>query len=199
VAELKQLSEQSQKMPNEGTALSEESQGLTLPKWQDERHLGARHAFHGGFLGQYLGTMIDKSRPQSEKRCIIILSGKCRINNVALNIGDTPEIPVVDTMDLTIGTITDKVDVFNLVFDFNLYLAVRITEAMNGSDTVYTQRGVAVWQFDGSGTIDASGNWTRTGAENTGMDSVLELQNGDIVPIIIGTSFNYLLPGTWTY
>jgi len=55
------------------SALNEVYQRPTLVKWPEERHLGARHALHGGFLGQILKAMIDKFRSQSEKRCIKIL------------------------------------------------------------------------------------------------------------------------------
>ena len=102
-------------------------------------------------------------------------------------------------MTLTIGTVSDLADKFAIEFDFNLYLGVRTVQDVNGSKDVYTQRGKAAWEFDGSGTINASGVWTQSGTGNTGSASFAEVANGDVVPVTTGTSLNTLFgTQTWT-
>jgi hypothetical protein len=121
------------------------------------------------------------------------------ITGHALNVSDTPNVSATDSMSLTVGTVSDMADKFGIEFDFNLYLAVRTLQDVNGSKDLYTQRGKASWEFDGSGDINASGVWTQTGTGNTGSASLTEITNGDTVPITTGTPLNSLFgTQTWT-
>jgi hypothetical protein len=84
------------------------------------------------------------------------------ITNVDFNTSDTPKVLGTDPdqfdIDLDIGG-EDRVDKFNMVFDFTLSFVVHTRDYSRVSDD-YTQRGFAFWQFDGSGTIDKTGKWT---------------------------------------
>jgi hypothetical protein len=112
---------------------------------------------------------------------------------------DTPNLLSTDTMSLTVGTVTSSVDRFALEFDLNLYFAVRTTEAANGSQNLYTQRGSASFEFDGSGNI-ASGIWTQTGAGTTGAASFTVMSTGSRVPVTTIPILNNLLTSgeTWS-
>jgi len=126
------------------------------------------------------------------------------ITSHPLNVADTPLINATDSMILAVysGTSSveiDSVDRFGIEFDFNLYFAVRTVQDLNGSKDVFTQRGKASWEFNGSGSINASGVWTSTGAGNSGSASFSEVSNGDVVPVTTGTPFNTLFTTeTWT-
>ena len=121
------------------------------------------------------------------------------MTNHPFEIADTPRINATDKMSLTIGGLTDVVDKFAIEFDFDLYFAVRTIQDVNGSKDVFTQRGKASWEFDGSGDVDASGIWTQTGNGNTGDASFTEIKNGDWVPVTTGTPINTLFKSdTWT-
>jgi hypothetical protein len=118
-----------------------------------------------------------------------------KLSNQDFNVSDTPQLWGSDAMTLTLGGVTKSVNRFGLQFDLNLYFAVRTKEAVNGSETVYTQRAKASWRFDGSGTIDAAGNWTQTGTGNTGDKKFTEVKTGDVVPVTTGTAINNLFAG----
>lgn len=121
------------------------------------------------------------------------------VSNHLLNISDTPAVWATDSMNLTIGGVTDLVDKFGIEFDFNLYFSARTVQDVNASKNVFTQRAKAAWEFDGSGTINASGVWTQTGSGNTGSASFTEVVNGDVVPVTTGIPINTLFGGeTWT-
>jgi hypothetical protein len=104
---------------------------------------------------------------------------------------DNPQQFPTDTMSLTISPVTDDVDRFAIEMDFNIYFAVRTTDAANGSQNIYTQRGSASWVFNGDGTV-SMGTWTRTGAGNTGSGSFTQVTDGSVVPITTGTPMNTL-------
>ena len=120
------------------------------------------------------------------------------ITNHPLNVSDTPRVSATDSMTLTIGGVSDMADKFAIEFDFHLYLGVRTCQDVNGSKIVFTQRGKASWEFDGSGDISAAGIWTQTGTGNSGSASFAEVTNGDVVPVTTGTPLNTLL-GTRTF
>jgi hypothetical protein len=116
-------------------------------------------------------------------------------NNIIFNVSDTPQLLATD-MPVLNGI---QANLYAIVFDLNLYFAVRTTEAVNGSDQVYTQRAKASWRFDGTGTVNAAGIWSQTGTGTTGSAKFTEVQSGDVVPITTGTPINNLFPGeTWT-
>jgi len=118
--------------------------------------------------------------------------------NQSLNITDTPSVTATDSMSLTIDNVTDMADKFAIEFDFTLYFAVRTVQDVNGASGVFTQRGSALWEFDGTGDIDASGVWTQTGNGNTGAGSFTEITNGEVVPVTTGTPINSLFNSqTW--
>lgn len=54
----------------------------------------------------------------------------------------------------------DEANTFVIQFNLRLYFALRTKEASLGSEEVYTQRGMTVWHFDGSGRI-ANTVWTK--------------------------------------
>ena len=92
--------------------------------------------------------------------------------------------------------ITKNVFEFHLVADFHMYFAVRTKMAVNDSNSIYTVRAKATWQFDGSGTV---GNpplppevWSLTGKGNTGDLTFSEVHNGDRVPVTTGKYINDL-------
>jgi len=121
------------------------------------------------------------------------------ISDHAMKVGDSPQLKVVPDMELPIGAESDDVDIFNLVFDCSLYFAVRTVDTRNGANSVYTQRASAEWQFDGSGTVDGAGNWSKTGSGNTGNGSFTEVSDGSVVPVTTGTPLNTLnTSSTWS-
>lgn len=125
--------------------------------------------------------------------------------NIPLGAGDQPMMYATDKMILTETVpyvengVTVMVEVarlvnrFELVFDLMLYFAVRTREAVNGSDTVYTQRGKAHWWFNGSGDINwqydsyedaVVGKWQRSLAlANNGDAAFAEITDGTVIPI----------------
>lgn len=110
----------------------------------------------------------------------------------------TPKV-ALEALNQKLGGVTDLVDKFGIEFDFNLYFAVRTVQDVNASKDVFTQRGKAAWEFDGSGTINAGGVWTQTGSGNTGSASFTEVVNSDVVPVTTGTPINTLFGSeTWT-
>jgi hypothetical protein len=121
------------------------------------------------------------------------------ITNTDISVTDTPTLPGTDMMSLMIGLETDMVDRFAIVVDFRIYLAVRTTQAVNNSQNVYTQRGRATWQFDGSGTINGAGTWAQTGTGNTGSASFAEITAGTIAPITVGPTLNTIAATTATW
>jgi hypothetical protein len=103
-------------------------------------------------------------------------------------------------MKLTIGAVTKGVNWYAIVMDFNLYFAVRTKEALLGSEKRYIERAEAIWHFNGSGTVDAAGFWTRivgvTG--NKGGEWFTEQTSGAVVPITVGPIANYqIATQTW--
>jgi hypothetical protein len=121
-----------------------------------------------------------------------------KLMNEDFNVSDTPRLLATDMMSLTIGATTARVNRFGLQFDLNLYFAVRTKEAVNGSEKVYTQRAKAAWRFDGSGNVNAAGQWMQTGTGNTGDGKFAEVKTGDVVPVTTGTAINNLFAGeTW--
>ena len=58
---------------------------------------------------------------------------------------------------------------------------------VNDSKDIFTQRGKASWEFDGSGNVNENPNdgvvWTKTGSGNTGDAAFTEVTNGDLVPV----------------
>jgi hypothetical protein len=100
-------------------------------------------------------------------------------------------------MLLTVGGVTNPVDLFSIDFRFNLYFAVRTTQAVNGGQDVFTQRALASWVFNGSGSVNSSGQWTNGGG-NSGSSNFSIITSGSLVPMTVGTPINNLFAGeTW--
>jgi hypothetical protein len=120
-------------------------------------------------------------------------------SNIAFNTIDSPQVPAADMMKLTEGGVTKGVDYFALVLDFNLYFAVHTTEAVNGSQNVFTQLAQMAWQFDGSGNVGAGGVWTQAAKQaSTGAKSFAMVTTGAVVPITTTPIFNSeLQKETW--
>lgn len=138
------------------------------------------------------------SNDQTGADGFLAASGTANIANHDFEVSDTPRVTATDMMTLTEGANADAVDRFKILFDFNLYFAVRTTQAVNGSEAIYTQRGKSSWQFDGSGTV-AAGVWTKTGMGNTGSASFADVTDGSVVPVVAGTPINSLFATqTWT-
>jgi hypothetical protein len=123
----------------------------------------------------------------------------------ALNVSDTPAVFGASTPTITVGAMTDAVDSFAIEFSFVMYLAVRTTETVNGSNAIYTQRGRAAWTFDGGGSIVGAaapanfGTWTATTAMNSGAASLAAVTDGSVVPHTTGTIINVLFSSeTWS-
>ncbi|MBX9583141.1 MAG: hypothetical protein K2X87_22770 [Gemmataceae bacterium] len=122
------------------------------------------------------------------------------ILNTVLSIADRPYLYATGSLSMTFGGVTKPVSQFKLVFDSNLYMAVRTRDTGPGSaDRVFTQRGKATWKFDGSGSVDATGKWDDSKAGNSGNGSFSLVTDGSVVPATTGGEINSTLPGeTWT-
>ncbi|MGD2110247.1 MAG: hypothetical protein PVI86_12765 [Phycisphaerae bacterium] len=128
-----------------------------------------------------------------------------QVNNRAFTTDDTPELLGCDLPELTIGPLTDAVDSLGIELEFLLYFAVRTTQAVNQSDTIYTQRTTATWEFDGDGILTGAGpgtfgTWTAAQtAGNAGNTASTEVTNGSTVPVTAGPTINQLFSGqTWS-
>jgi len=76
-----------------------------------------------------------------------------------------------------------------------LFAAVRTLDIGLGAEAIFTQRGKAVWYFDGSGTV-ADDVWTpTTDAKNAGDSKFAGVADGSVVPKTTGTAFNAALAG----
>ncbi len=136
-------------------------------------------------------------------------SANTAVSSMGFEYTDRPVITASDVNTLTESGITDsKINYLDIVFDANLYFAVRTTKAVNGSDLVYTQLASAAWTFNGSGPVDGSGVWTPAGAGQpngpAGTDGAhvfSQAPAGATVPITSGTPANDLFmtePGNWS-
>ena len=88
---------------------------------------------------------------------------------------------------------------YEIVLDFNTYLAVRTKELNElAAEEVYTQRAKASWKFDGTGDVtDFNGtgdlndmHWSSTGTKNSGHQLFAEVTSGDVVPVTTGMLTN---------
>jgi hypothetical protein len=82
--------------------------------------------------------------------------------DIDFNVSDTPRLLGTNREDFQIfyeGN-SDEANTFVIQFNLRLYFALRTKEASLGSEEVYTQRGMTVWHFDGSGRI-ANTVWTK--------------------------------------
>jgi hypothetical protein len=97
---------------------------------------------------------------------------------------------------MTEGIIHDAMDWLEVVFDLNLYVAVRTKQAANGSQEIYTQRAKGHWRFDTGGSV-TGGIWTRDPERpgNFGDASFTETVDGLAVPIVTDPPLNYLMRG----
>ncbi|MEW6359317.1 MAG: hypothetical protein AB1696_23480 [Planctomycetota bacterium] len=154
------------------SALDYETDPGTTPPWADAYNSGCFFA-----PGRQVGSMI----------------------NHPFYIPDTPHLAGTDDMVFNIDGETDDVDRFAIELDVQLYFAVRTTQAINGSEIVYTQRARAEWEFDGSGIV-VSGVWTQTGSGTTGSNAFTEVKDGSVVPTLTGSSMNDLISNqTWSW
>ncbi len=85
-----------------------------------------------------------------------------------------------------------------LVSDLNRYVAARTTEAINGSDQVYTQRLKVHWNFDASGTVKTVNRnefYVGAAAHQFATPAAFGLPDGvgSVVPITTGSTYNDLL------
>lgn len=103
-----------------------------------------------------------------------------QLTQATLGTGDTPSLPGTSHYQWNENGVIDEVDLFSLVFDFEVCLTVRTIERSNDAEKVFTKRARADWQFDGTGTIAVIGNgtWTFTGNGNTGDNSFTEVTDG---------------------
>jgi hypothetical protein len=120
------------------------------------------------------------------EKLLKILTSDTVQRNVALTMLDTPRVNGVDQLAapwmLTAGGLSGRVDHFSINIEFLVYLAVGTRDAVNGSETVFTQRAVRPWAFNGSGRITAE-TWTSDGINNSGTGPMEEVTSGDRVPV----------------
>lgn len=106
------------------------------------------------------------------------------VTNKILDMSDRPRQSGSDSLTLTENEVTDALDRISLIQDFDLFLAVRTTEQVNGSEKVFTQRAKASWSFNGSGTFDAAGVWKADDAAGvTGSKKFSGVTSGEVVPV----------------
>lgn len=107
-----------------------------------------------------------------------------------LNVSDTPRYKILSQWDYDFTmpsgeTETDRVDGYTVTYDFNLYLAVRTSENVNGADSKYYSLAHGSWTMDASGDYDASNSstWTADNAfSNTGSGNLSTSAAGTLVP-----------------
>jgi hypothetical protein len=126
-------------------------------------------------------------------------STDAEVLNLLFLYGDRPAFPASDSLTLTGGGSSDGADYLGLIFDCKTYFAVRTIQAVNGSNLIFTQRGVAAWEFNGSGLISGPAGsevWMlEPGAGNTGASFFSEVTSGAVVPVTTGPAANDLFPG----
>jgi hypothetical protein len=105
-----------------------------------------------------------------------------------LHFYDRPANVGSDTFAISVeGQGVDDLDRYDMVFDFDVYLAA----AIDGTG-VYVQQAKFTWQFDGSHVSSGPSNWTRTGINsgtpwvNVGPDH----NNPQLVPVVGGVTAN---------
>jgi hypothetical protein len=124
------------------------------------------------------------------------------VTNIDLAIKDTPEVLATDTMPLTVVEnsvqVTKTPTRFEILLDFNAYLAVSTKELTFVADVVYTQRAKAFWYFDGRGNVsDFNGTgdlndmrWSNLVAGVDGDRFFAEVTSGAVVPVTDGMISN---------
>lgn len=116
-------------------------------------------------------------------------------------LADKPAGSATDFLSLTVDGVTKPATRFEVVYDFNLYTAVRTVDG--GPDRpsdVYTIRAKAIpaaapapfsWEFEAVGTVAADGTWTIDNlAGNSGATQFTLVTDGSVVPITKGPVFN---------
>jgi len=100
--------------------------------------------------------------------------------HATLGTGDTPALPGTSNYRWNEGGVIDEVDLFSMIFNFEICLSVRTIDKSNDAHKVFTKRARADWEFDGTGTVAVvnNGTWTLTGNGNTGDDSFTEVTDG---------------------
>ena len=106
-----------------------------------------------------------------------ITSDSTVVTNKTFKFYDNPGVLATDPAQFVLAG--DQVDVLGIVMKHWVYLAVRAKGPnIFGSNNVLTQRVKFEWQFDGTGTIDEAGVWTRTGTGVTGDPTLTEVTTG---------------------
>ncbi len=116
------------------------------------------------------------------------------VQNKLFKIFDTPNIRVTDRMELDLG-VKKPVANFELRLDFQLFAAVHTLDTGLGAEAIFTQRGKAIWYFDGTGKVLAD-VWTPLEqAKTDGGTTFVGVTDGSVVPKTTGATFNSALFG----
>jgi len=125
-------------------------------------------------------------------------SSDSALTNKDFTTNDRPAMQATDKMKVTINGVNDSPAVFALIDNFELSFAVATTEEPSNPAKTYTQRAVAEWHFDGSGTLTpvtplGGGIWTRTpGARNDGASAFTEVTSGLRPRATTGDDMNWI-------
>ncbi len=106
----------------------------------------------------------------------------------SISTGDTPELDAADLRQVDNNgepyVEFDHLAVNNIRVNFRLYLAVETLDSINKADKIYTQRAVAEWHFDGTGTTSDGGTWQPLDGHTNGVDKQFKLvTDGSRVPV----------------
>ncbi len=119
---------------------------------------------------------------------------------------DTPSLfgVPVSALKLTVNGVDDGVDEITVRDEFNLYMVVHTKALQNDASLRYTQRGLADWHFDGSGTMTWGVgnllNWNRGAtAETNGTAKFQEIKDGTVVPVTTGVFAKDFINTNLTY